>query len=771
MNTLKKIVAFALMATLLVCVAFAFASCNNATGEATGGDTHCPDDCECRINDAPAAPEHCPSDCACRGGSTNTPTNVTYVVVVRDDQGNIVPGVSVKVTEGTGFVEKVTDETGYLTFSLAQNSWYAQVVSVPAGYKTDFSAKYEFGADGVVAIELVKPVGYTFIAKSAYGDEVFADVVATLYAWNAETEYYDYDVPAAVGVTDEDGKVTLEAVAGKYIVEFLVEGQKYIEYVEIDLPSDVYEVAVKDNEGSSANNPYFVEYNNFEAWVENGSAVWYAVMRAGDKKIVINDADAFVIYNDQYYYADDDGLIEVALVEDDSNKICFAIGYASDAEDAEFYKDIEVALVAPVGSYENPIVLDDISDLDLVSLEANEDGNSIYYKWTPTFSGKFYLLCDNVNNCVYINNGSIYNEAVEGASVIPFAFNAFDEIVIQVAATETTEEYIYYEELDWGYFEETVTYVAADLDFDALVYAKYTANVLDIYGEAVVNAPVTFTNENGDVVASLYTDMDGMVEVLLPRATYFASTPAPEGYMCADYELTASDLVAYLSPSAYNLYDYYTEIQMAGGMFKGYIFELAAGETKNFMVRLNGTYKFKIQGAWGLELNMGRFLVTPDRGGVLSADFSGNMMLNGGVVEFALKNTTEDVFTVMAVLEEPVLGASRDNPIEITDDVTVYTAEVDFAVLPDGCLYYVYVPTAAGTLTVSSVSNIASFSINNISAGLYNDTMEADENTNADNPLVDTMVVDSYETIYIVVGTSNFVPGSFDFTVVLTPAE
>ena len=150
MNTLKKIVSLTLMAALLVCVAFAFASCNlgGLGGNANGGEvTHCPDDCECRADDTPDESEHCPADCDCRLDGTTTTVKTTYLVVIRDDQGNIVPGVSLKITDGESFVEKVTDENGFLTFPLVQGTWNVQVTAVPDGYKFDASVKHEFNAE------------------------------------------------------------------------------------------------------------------------------------------------------------------------------------------------------------------------------------------------------------------------------------------------------------------------------------------------------------------------------------------------------------------------------------------------------------------------------------------------------------------------------------------------------------------------------------------------------------------------------------------------
>lgn len=724
MNTLKKILLCVLMFTLLACVTLSFASCDLSalTGGTTeegeennnqggnGETTHCPDDCECRADDKPAAPEHCPDDCECRAEAPvdTTPASITYMVVIRDDQGNIVPNVKVRVTDGTVTLTKTTDAAGFLTFPLVQGTWVAQIESAPLGYEFNSSEKYEFNADGVCAIELEKPVGYTFIAKSAYNDTVYADVIVELYAWDEDTDWYA-DEAIATGITDEEGKVTLEAVAGKYMVTFVIDGQKYIDSIEIDVPSDIYEVAVNDYEGSSIDAPCMVEYNEFEVWdVANGSVVWYSVRMANDKKIVINDADAFVIYNDDYYYPDEDGLIEVALVEDYSGNICFAIGYASEADDAEECKTIAVSLVAPVGSYENPIVLNDIRELDALTLEANAEGNTVYYKWEPTYSGKFYLLCDNANNYVAINNGSVYNEAVEGAAVIPFAFNAYDQVVIAVSATLTTEV-----DDGTGYFYDEVAFVAAELDFDAVVYAYYTATIFDLDSEYAVNAPVTFTDADGNVVATAYTDMDGMVKVLLPLGTYTVSTPAPAGYNAEDYEFSEYDLNAYITYAPYAFFNLPT-------VRGNYAIELEAGETKYFMFNVREDMKLTIGNADTATAAFGVRTFMADRGGNIIIEFTADpdpMNFMGALAVFSVTNTGTETATYYAKVESLIPGITFDDPIVIEALDTPVAATVVVGGM--GASFLTFTATEAGTIVATADDANVSFTINNMTTYAY----------------------------------------------------
>lgn len=761
MNTLKKILLSVLVLSLLACVTLSFASCDLSAltgGEQTGEEEddkknegekeHCPEDCECREDDqTPPAPEHCPDDCECRVDAPvdTTPANVTYMVVLRDDQGNIVPGVTVRVTNGTVTLTKVTDENGFLTFPITQGTWVAHVEDAPLGYRFDKATKHEFNAEGVCAIELNKPVGYTFVAKSAYDDTVFADVLVTLHAWDAETNEYNYDEAAATGLTDAEGKVTVEVAAGKYVAEFMIEGQKYIEYVEIDVATDVFDVLVFDLEGSSINNPYAVEYNEFDVWdIANGSEVWYTIMRANDKKIVINDADAYVVYNGEYIYADEEGIIEVALIEDDSYNICFAIGYSSDADDAEEFKTVSVSLVAPLGSYENPIVLDDIRDLDTLTLEANEEGNTVYYKWEPSYSGKFYLLCDNANNNVAINNGVVYNEAIEGASVIPFSFKAYDQVVIAVSATSTTEV-----DGGAGYFYDEVSFVAAELTFDAVVYANYTAEIIDTNFNPVAGETVTVLDEAGEQVAVVVTDLNGKAEVVLPVGTYTFTAPVPAGYAPGEVTLYAGEYEAYIN---YNPYAFFELPQMRGY----YLINLAAGETKYFTLTVRNDAKLTIEGAFNATAQFGPRTIFPDRMGNIVIDLFAEadpMNMMGTVAIFSVTNNGEEAAELGAKLELLVPGL-MDNPIEVVEGENV--ASYDAAVYTQGAVFFNYVATADGVLTLTTASNLASLTVNNLTKSAYGDKVDADENTNAENPLVYEVTVSAGDELQIVVGTNDW---------------
>ncbi len=1048
-------------------------------------DYHCPDECECRADeggepdDEPGAPEHCPDDCECRINNfptDTTPKNYTYLVVVRDDQGNIVSGVDIRITDGKSTLSKQTDETGTLAFSLTQGTWEVIVENAPAGYVFDKSQKYQFTAEGVCAIELSKPVGYTFVAKSAYDDTPFAEVFVSLYAWNAEIEDYDWDEAVATGTTDAEGKVTLEVLAGKYIATFFVGDNNYATELEIDIPTDVFEVEIMDNEGYSENNPIRPEDTELYPWLANGTVIWYSVMMADNRTIVIDDADAFVIYNGETYYPDEeDGHLEVALVEDYSFNICFAIGYASDDEEAEEYKEIFAALVAPLGSYYNPIVLDDIADLDTVTLEENEEGNAIWYKWTPTFNGRIFLLCDNENNLIAINDGTVYSDANEGAAFVQFDVKPYVDIYISVAATSTNVEVVTgtnpYTGEEFSEEMEVTKYVAAELDIDSLALYKYVVEVNGADGNPLAGETVTITDAEGNVVANLITDVAGKVETLLPEgeytvastipagyntenvilaegernayvsafpynfamlptqfmpggsalkvdvpagatyyymlkisydttltlmgadgasfnytgsdaamdmwgnlvvtllletadeysnfvyfsitnndaendATYYAQIQAnvpgmewenaleanvgetntadvnleilpsgavfykfiapedgiikistiaanasfsvgnttsgkflditdadeytneenplviklavakddvvqivvstnnyesgkvdfdvaftgkvtytaevlaqdgsalegetvtftdaegnvvatattdaegkvsvelpanfytvtatvPAGYTSVSYDVNDEEINALFTAGPYALDNFYTTMTMAGGTFEGYIVEIPAGETMNFVVRVNGTKKFSITGNWDVAVQYGVQYITPNMmTGNLEIDFVGNMMLDGGMIYFSItNNNAEMATTVMATLVEPVAGASRDNAIEVTEDVTVYTANVDLSVLPEGCVYYLFVPTVDGTLKVSSTASVAAFSIENFSTSVYNDRVEADELTNAENPAVDTMEVSSYDIIFIVVGTNNWASGEYDITIEFTPAS
>ena len=756
MNTLKKISALLLMATLLVCVTVAFASCSIGEGEVT----HCPEDCECREDDVPSD-EHCPADCECRGGDAATAAKVTYVVVIRDDLGNIVPGVTAKITDGESFVEKTTTADGYLTFPLVQGTWNVQITNAPYGYKYDPATKYEFDAQGVCAIELDKLVGYTFIAKSPYDDSVIKDVYVELFAWNEESGDYD-DMPAASGITDADGKVLVEVLTGKYMASFTVDGARYTEPVYIEAPSNEYDVPVYDNPGTTANAPEYIEDNSVTMYgAEKNVTYWYGVRMANNRKLVINNANVVVYHNDTTYTADKKGVVEVPLV-DDGFGVVFGISYVPAAEDADDYATITFDLVAPIGTRDNPVELEKITDLDVVPVKASVEHNAIYYSWTPTFDGRLYLLCDNANNIISISNGSIKTDEIEGAAISQIDFVAGATIIISVGASET--EMATLGEGDNAIQYEDTTYIAAEIDIDPVVYAKYTVEAYDAYFNLLVGTVVTASDADGNVLATALTDVAGKAEFYLPADGAYTITADVPGYSVGEFVTEPGVYSGFLSAAPYN----FAMLPTMRGM---YMVEIPAGVTNYYMLRVNNNTKLTLMDFDGnATLNFGRFPIVANPNGEIIAELSPTAAdPMTGFVYFSITNADADnAITLMGILQDMTPGVSFDNRVVI-EAAGDYTANFDASVYSQGAVFYTYTATEAGTFKLTTNTLGAGVVVNNVTTSQYGDYTSVED---AAVPAVVEVTVAAGDVLQFELGPATFGVAALEinFNITFTPA-
>ncbi len=634
MNTFKKILMLALAMMLLVCATLSFVSCdeeeeNNSGNNGTTNipeDYHCPDDCDCRLDDIP---------------QDTTPSATTYVVVVRDDQGQIVSGVKVMVSNGEKNVTKTTDENGFLTFPLTQDTWVARVVDIPTGYDLDKTQAFHFNAEGLCVVELVKP----------------------------------------------------------------------------------------DTQGTSATNPIYAEDNAIVSDIDNGSVVWYSVKTAADRSIVVNDPDAYVVYNGNDYYPEE-GVIEVALVEDNSFNICFGIGYKSEADDAAETKTIEANLVSPLGYFENPIVLDSIAELDIVTVNADADGNEVWYKWTASFSGKLILSSANENAAIQIFDGVTLTELADDTQ---YELIKDKDIYICVSATAETAAEV-------------------EVNIDQIVYVRYIAEVYDIEQNPIAGNTVIFTDADDNVVATLVTNDLGMVEVLLPAGEYNVTTTAPEGFVMDDLTVTANWTNAFFYARNYVLADFANEEG------DGYTFTVPAAGSCSITDRgIVGLYTFTFNGADGVKvvLNGEEYTATE---GKIEFVFAGTMR---NPTSLEIINTTDAEVTVTATLER-VLGYSFETPLTVTDGT--HTASFNSAY--GDAVYYNYTATAAGTVKFTAANTEASMVVNNATQWTWGDTHDT-------APISFEVEVAEGDVLEVIVGVNNWdtTEAEIEFTIEFIPAS
>lgn len=154
----------------------------------------------------------------------------------------------------------------------------------------------------------------------------------------------------------------------------------------------------------------------------NGS-VYYKIKGVSNKILTIKNENAYVVYNGTRYDAKN-GVVTFTVVSNElaNAQILFEVGNKGATADS-----FTINFVSPLGSRDNPEVLDSISDsFNLDIPEGNDQG--YFYKYTATESGKirFYILSD-------ANSGKLSVDKIIDAKLL---------VVQQRATTDTGEDYV-----------------------------------------------------------------------------------------------------------------------------------------------------------------------------------------------------------------------------------------------------------------------------------------------------------------------------------------
>ena len=141
-----------------------------------------------------------------------TETEVTYTVVVKDQYGEPVKGVIVKI----GDTQKVTNDNGKITLKTEKGDYKVTVADVPEDYSIPNSI-YNFDSNNIaeIVIQTSKPqvakVDYTIYVKTADGTPV-AGAKVQICA--------DSCIPIPA-LTDSEGKVVTSQKEGEYEAKLL----------------------------------------------------------------------------------------------------------------------------------------------------------------------------------------------------------------------------------------------------------------------------------------------------------------------------------------------------------------------------------------------------------------------------------------------------------------------------------------------------------------------------------------------------------------------
>ncbi len=185
-----------------------------------------------------------------------------------------------------------------------------------------------------------------------------------------------------------DGRVTATIDIGSYYVDY--DSETLPEYcwgetygVKVEEGTDSLSITVVDNRpDGSTEKPFPTVDDDIAIDLAPGEQHYYSCRGTTIKYVTIHNPNLAVIYNGETYYADADGKIEVGVVAlDIDSPSLFAVKNISDSHVTD-----TMQLLAPLGSYENPIAVTDSSAVAQLS-----DGDTVYYKYTADKNGILVL--------------------------------------------------------------------------------------------------------------------------------------------------------------------------------------------------------------------------------------------------------------------------------------------------------------------------------------------------------------------------------------------
>ncbi len=168
------------------------------------------------------------------------------------------------------------------------------------------------------------------------------------------------------------------------------------------------------------------------------SELYYDIYRVGGMYLTVNDADAYVIcdnlqydaYNGQVYFQ-----VPNALASD---AVSFRIGNYSDTP-----KSFKLIFTSPLGSYQNPAVVDALEEGFNVTLEEGHE-TGFYFKHNATKSGviRFYMQATEESVFIVTNNRNSAQRTSDadaqvdenGNEYVEIEVNQGDELLINVGA-------------------------------------------------------------------------------------------------------------------------------------------------------------------------------------------------------------------------------------------------------------------------------------------------------------------------------------------------
>lgn len=307
------------------------------------------------------------------------------------------------------------------------------------------------------------------------------------------------------------------------------------------------------------------ERNPFQA---NGGMEEFAVTVAGESEfhvqlfrangiiLHIEDPDAYLIVDKQYYFPNSTGVIEVEIKNEDvTTATGLIIGNAGVTETT-----IKVQLLLPQGTFSNPY--EGSLGEHTVTVEA-ENSQGVYYSWVAPADGTLTVTVTNTPAEKYdiqlynLNSYAVRNltgEALkddDGNSYISVKVSAGD--VVSIGYMSVPDEAYNYPEVT---VKSVISFKEAGEEGP-----KYSVTFKDGDGKPMANVKISLSVDGGK--REFVSDENGMIVMDLPSGMYTVKVTVPEGYVCETTQFLLTDsnptkeivMTVYVPPEiAYTVY-------------------------------------------------------------------------------------------------------------------------------------------------------------------------------------------------------------------------
>ena len=423
------------------------------------------------------------------------------------------------------------------------------------------------------------------------------------------------------------GSVSEESIFINMFEYFLAENYKQTTVKNVE------ELVSETEENGTPEAPFTAEGTEFEVTLDAGQILYYNMYKVDGMELTIENPDAYVIYNEKTYKAEN-GVVKLILSTPDTyTPTMIGIGNAGVEK-----KNLHVKVDFVGGSMNKPFELTE-GETNISVPAGKEQG--IFYLYRAAVDGTVTITCKAASQGIEylfslynLNTSILHNTTEDGVqdadgnlSVSVYA-NAGDEIQFCVGTLPDSNN-----EYPAGEFSFLTAFAAGGNNGNTQVeVVDYTITVLDTAKNPISGATVTISGVGAETIQKL-TDASGKAMVSMKAGNYTVVITAPHDYNTdnTEYKLTSTEK---------NLTVKLKKKTTAQKTYKVKVVDEAGAAIKDAYVTIGGEYAYTpANGTVSFTLKEGNYTAMASKDGYNS---SGKSFGSSYEVTITLKKDTPD---------------------------------------------------------------------------------------------------------------------------------